>query len=313
VNLTEEQRREYLSLIAGGSGRVEAAIALEGMELAAVLADIAENASFRQQVELVEEALARDALFQAATSGNVAAIQEFLPKVAPLLERPRPDGKNGRNGPRNGGKRGRGRPPMPEGGHAVGQSVMAHPLFSEIYELLQMRWSPVSIVGHLESRHATHFRTGAYPPLPSERVIRRYRNEHLQAHEVLPPSLIEAKLGQVPVQIDLFKSLQLAYQLAEDRIAFHLTAEESQRVPVPGLDKAYETMLKIGEMLWRVGQDLGLYPRAMPADTLTQVAVGARAEANVFVFDGQTKSVQMLTGKELDMAEEILKQELGEA
>jgi hypothetical protein len=71
--------------------------------------------------------------------------------------------------------------------------------------------------------------------------------------------LVERKLKELDVKIDLFQSLQRAYQLAEDRLFWAMHTE--QGLPVAAVDKAAETLLRVGDMMWRIGQDIGVNPR----------------------------------------------------
>lgn len=202
-------------------------------------------------------------------------------------------------------------PKPPATGSGLGKSVEKHPLFHEIYEMLCKRWSSHTVIRVLEDRYQAQFVSGEYRPLPDASTIRRYRQYHLPPGEVLPPSLIEEKLDNLDVQVDLFKSLHLAYRVAEDRIARHAATEEDLALPMSGLDRAYETLLKTGQLLWQVGQDLGLYPRGSVVD-VRNVAMGpgARSTSNLFVFNGEKKSVHVMTDEEMDMAEAILKRDL---
>jgi hypothetical protein len=73
--------------------------------------------------------------------------------------------------------------------------------------------------------------------------------------------LVERKLKDLDVKVDLFRSLQQVYRLAEERLARATETEEGLPAPMPGVDKAVETLLRVGDMLWRIGQDIGLNPR----------------------------------------------------
>jgi len=150
---------------------------------------------------------------------------------------------------------------LPAGGDdEQGRSAEAHPLFPEIYDLLQHHFSPETVVRALQWQHGEALER--MPPLPSARTIHRWRQRHMPAADLLPPRLLEKKLEEVDIKIDLFKSLQQAYQVAEDRLAKGLGTEEMlQGLPLSSVDRAFETLLRVGEQLWKVGQDLGLYPR----------------------------------------------------
>jgi hypothetical protein len=151
-----------------------------------------------------------------------------------------------------------GLPTTPEDG--LGQSLEEHPLFSEIYDLLCNRFSPETVVRMLQWQYGDALEK---TPLPSARTIHRWRLNRMPAADLLPPGLLEKKLGEIPVKVDMFQSLQNVYRAAEDRLSKAIESEEPlQGIPLPVIDKAFETLSRIGELLWKVGQDLGLYPRA---------------------------------------------------
>jgi hypothetical protein len=142
----------------------------------------------------------------------------------------------------------------------LGQSLEGHPLFDEIYELLRNRFSPETIVRMLQWQYGDALEK---TPLPSSRTIHRWRLKRMPPSDLLPPGLLESKLGEIPVKVDLFQSLQNAYRTAEERLARAVESEAPlQGIPLPVTDKAFETVVRVGELLLKVGQDLGLYPRA---------------------------------------------------
>ena len=77
MNLTTEQQVQYLQLIAEGSARLDAAEQMEGVAPATILEALKDD-DFRDAVELVEAAAVDDALYSAATSGNLPAIHAFF-------------------------------------------------------------------------------------------------------------------------------------------------------------------------------------------------------------------------------------------
>lgn len=164
----------------------------------------------------------------------------------------------------------RGPKPKPEGQNDLGRSLEEHPLFEEIEELLRHRFSPDTIIRMIEWRYGPE-QLEKMPPLPSRRTLHRWRSQHMPPADLLPARLVEQKLQQLELKVDLFKSLQNVYVLAEDRVARALGTEEELVVPMPGTDKALESLLAVGELMWRVGQDIGANPR------------GARAPVNVFM------------------------------
>ena len=143
-----------------------------------------------------------------------------------------------------------------------GESVEQHPLFEEIHELLRHRFSPETIVSMMRWQYGQLLEQ---TPLPSARTISRWRDRHMPPAEILPPGLVERKLKDLDVKIDLFQSLQQVYRLAEERLARATETEGGLPAPMPGVDKAVETLLRVGEMMWRIGQDIGVNPRSGPS------------------------------------------------
>jgi hypothetical protein len=76
---------------------------------------------------------------------------------------------------------------------------------------------------------------------------------------------VERKLKDIEVKVDLFRSLQQVYRLAEDRLSRATETEEGLPALMPGVDKAVETLLRVGDMMWRIGQDIGVNPRSGPS------------------------------------------------
>ena len=139
-----------------------------------------------------------------------------------------------------------------------GQSVEQHPLFDEIHELLRYRFSAETIVGMMRWQYGQLLEQ---TPLPSARTITRWRDRHMAPGDILPAGLVERKLKDLEVKVDLFRSLQQVYRLAEERLARATETEEGLPAPMPGVDKAVETLLRVGDMMWRIGQDIGVNPR----------------------------------------------------
>jgi hypothetical protein len=140
-----------------------------------------------------------------------------------------------------------------------GESVEQHPLFGEIRELLRYRFSAETIVGMMRWQYGQLLEQ---TPLPSARTITRWRDRHMPPGDIMPAGLVERKLKDIEVKVDLFRSLQQVYRLAEDRLSRATETEEGLPAPMPGVDKAVETLLRVGDMFWKVGQDLGIYPRS---------------------------------------------------
>lgn len=188
-----------------------------------------------------------------------------------------------------------------------GRLIEQHPLFDEVRDMLAHHFNTETIVRMLETRFQVGFQNGSLPPLPSARTIRRWREEHMPGTAFLPESVIQTKLKNVDIQIDYYQSLQRVYSLAEDRVARFATVEDDFPMPLPGLKDAFETLLKVGEQMWKIGQDMGLYPRPMPFEFMAeaQAASSSRASAQVAVFNinGEIKSAEQMSDAELDAAE----------
>lgn len=142
-----------------------------------------------------------------------------------------------------------------------GKVVESHPLYEEIYDLACNRYSSESIVRMLQYQHAAEFESGEIPPLPNVRTIHRWRRHRTPEKDVLPLRVLQQKLDSLDQKIDLMQATQQLYAVAEDRVARLTSVEENLDLPLPGVDQAIQTLLKIGEQLWRLGQDVGLYPR----------------------------------------------------
>ena len=138
--------------------------------------------------------------------------------------------------------------------------VRIHPLRDQIDSYLRDHYSPRTVLRLLETEYGE--RLEEMPPLPSVRSIERYRANHVLTHDLLPAHLIEQRLQDIGPKIDMFGSLQQAFRLAEDRLARLYEAEEAFPFGLPAFDKACAALVRLGELLWRVGQDLGIYPRA---------------------------------------------------
>lgn len=70
-------RSAYIKAIEEGSGRIDAAHGQE-LDLATIDEAIASDPDFRRRLELAERLRVHDALLEAASSGNIPAIEGFL-------------------------------------------------------------------------------------------------------------------------------------------------------------------------------------------------------------------------------------------
>jgi len=142
-----------------------------------------------------------------------------------------------------------------------GTTLRDYPLFEDIDEYLRARYSSLTILRLLQWQYGDDLEQGRIPPLPSARTLDRYRAAEIPEADLLPRRLIEARLEGLNKKVDLFKSLEELYITAEERVARALQTEDSFNMPVPGTDKAYETVLAVAEQLWKIGQEIGVYPR----------------------------------------------------
>jgi hypothetical protein len=72
-------------------------------------------------------------------------------------------------------------------------------------------------------------------------------------------------------------------------------------VPFPRVDKAVETLLRIAEVLWRVGQDMGLYPR-QAGGALAMGIKGADGTAAFAVLQVGDAPSRMIDLRNLDLS-----------
>lgn len=200
-----------------------------------------------------------------------------------------------------------GRPRNPKGLQGTGKVIESHPLFDEMYHMLENNFSAETVVRLLMFQHAEDLQDPSYPPLPSTRSIDRWRVEHLPPRQALPGTIVDRKLANIDIKVDLFGTLQRQLAIAEGRLERHVETEQSLSLPIPGVDKAAETVLRTGELLWRVGQDLGIYPRAVALDAMREALgmAGPHASAQAFLFQigGETKTAEQMTDEELDFVE----------
>lgn len=200
-----------------------------------------------------------------------------------------------------------GRPKNKPGQSRAGRVLEEHPLFDEIHDLLKHAWAPETVwrqIGHL---YADELSSGRMKALPSSRTISRWRDDHMAPTGTFPERLLEKKLGGMEAKIDLFQSLQKMYVVAENRMAKSAEAEENLPFPHPGIDRAMDTVMKIADQLWRVGQDLGLFPRGIPLDTRE---VSASAKSIVFLVNGETQSLDVMTDSQVDAMESMIEGEI---
>jgi len=163
--------------------------------------------------------------------------------------------------PRRGGpEKGHIPPPVKQQVELGRASVLKeHPLFDEIDNMLRSRYSPTTVVSLLRWQYGDAI--GKMPPLPSVRTLERYRADEIAEVDLLPARLIEKRVASLNTKLDLFESLTNLYITAEERLARVLEVEDGFPMVVPGVDKAYETALAIAQVLWRIGQDIGIHPR----------------------------------------------------
>lgn len=79
----DKAKAAFIEAIESGSGgRLDSARAIE-VDLAVIDAAIENDPAFRKRLELAESVKVRDALMEAASSGNVPAIESFLRRTVP--------------------------------------------------------------------------------------------------------------------------------------------------------------------------------------------------------------------------------------
>ena len=174
-----------------------------------------------------------------------------------------------------------------------GKAVEKHPLYEEIYELARSRFSGDSIVRLLQYRHAAEFEAGTLPPLPHARTVYRFLRERMPEKDVLPLRELVVKLNSLDRKVDLVEQLQHLYMVAEDRVARLMEMERPLPFPIPGLDKAVETLLKVSTQLWRVGQDLGMYPRSPGAWLTMGIKTGGGGMVLLQLGDGPPRQIDL--------------------
>lgn len=186
----------------------------------------------------------------------------------------------------------------------TGKIIESHPLFDEMYHMLENNFSAETVVRLLMFQHQEEFQNPSYPPLPSTRSINRWRVDHLPPQMALKGSIVERRLATIDVKVDLFASLQRQFAIAEGRFERAVETEKGLTLLLPGVDKAAETVLKTGDLLRQVGQDLGVYPRVAQLEAMREMFSGSHASAQAIVFqiNGDTKTVQQMTDEELASA-----------
>jgi hypothetical protein len=141
-----------------------------------------------------------------------------------------------------------------------GSSLKSHPLFEEIDNLLRTRYNPTSILKLLAFVYSA--RMDKLPPLPSARTLERYRQREIPEVDLLPARLIEKRIEKINRSVDVFASVQLVYVAAEARLARLLEQEDRLPWPMSDVDKAFATVGEAGDQLWRIGQDIGVFPNS---------------------------------------------------
>lgn len=183
----------------------------------------------------------------------------------------------------------------------LGRSVEEHPLYEEILELARHRFTPESIVKLLQWQYRAAFENETLPPLPTVRTFHRWRNERMPDADVLPPRVLEARLKRLDRKVDLLQQLQDLYTAQENRVAAMLQSQEGFPLLMPAVDRAVETLLKIAEQLWRVGQDMGLYPRG-PGATVAMGVKGADGTAAFAILQVGDAPSRMIDLANLDLS-----------
>jgi hypothetical protein len=139
--------------------------------------------------------------------------------------------------------------------------VSRHELFSELEAMLQDRLSPATALALLRHEYAADLAAGTLAPLPSIRSVERWRATALPDAYLLPKRLLEKKLDQVNVRLDLVKSLELVYVALEERAAGLL-----DRAAAAGeLVQVVASMLATSRELRATVAQLGIWPGGLPS------------------------------------------------
>lgn len=150
----------------------------------------------------------------------------------------------------------------------AGDSVTLHPLFNEIVDMLRQGFAPPSIHAILDKKYRLQIgaRVHEIAPLPSVRTIYRYLGNHRDQIQPNPNTKLEEALEQpegVYQQVDMLRSLEVAYMHAEDRVTRCIALEASTDdggggQPLDITDGAYKTMHECGERLLKLQRELGI-------------------------------------------------------
>jgi hypothetical protein len=105
-----------------------------------------------------------------------------------------------------------------------GKMVLEHPLKDTIDRMLFSGWSPARVCNWLNKEH---------PELkdqnPSERTIRYYLDNHVEAKLVLPPSVYENSLKRLDISIDALQELYNLIEFQKRRMGYLIELEDTTK------------------------------------------------------------------------------------
>lgn len=176
-----------------------------------------------------------------------------------------------------------------------GRCVEEHVLFDEISEMLASGCSPDWVRTTLSYQHQVAIADGDIAPLPDRASLYAWRSSRMPAATIVPPRLLEEKMSQLTEHVDLMRALTLLYAEAENRVAKMFEIQQKLDFPLPNVDQAIQTLLRIGEQLWQVGGDCGLFPRPAGATVAMGVrgADGSAAFMLLKVGEGPSRMVDL--------------------
>lgn len=152
------------------------------------------------------------------------------------------------------------KPSKPRDKTAVGRS----PHVDEITDRFVSGWTATAVLDYLQWLWPTEKH-------PSRASLDRWRKTKMPATALVPHNLVQARLKNVDVKVDLLGSLSRLVYLLQERVfgAMEIEATLTQGVPVQATDRAVQTYLEALRDWRSVAEDLGLLPkRARPSLTL---------------------------------------------
>lgn len=180
--------------------------------------------------------------------------------------------------------------------------VAVSPFRDAIEELLKAGWAARRVERFLRERYAAEPELAA--AIPSHGAMSAWAKKNLRPKDVVPASLLNQMLGKAAVDIDVVGELQVLIPVLANRLGAALRFEQSLGGPaVDAVDKAAKTYLDALAMIWRIGQDLGMYPnKPVPPITLID-----RSEHTAVSFQAYAEQASIgLTPEEWTAVHEVL-------